>query len=850
MVKVAFIICYNDDIYMRECMDYISWLRVPNGVETEIIGITEAESMAAGYNAAMHSSDAKYKVYLHQDVFILNENMIQEMIDIFEKYPEYGMLGVIGSTKAVSDANYWLSWDIGCTDAKNSLSQFHIRISNPDEIEEVKAIDGMFMATQYDVEWREDLFDGFDFYDISQSMEFQRKGYKVGIPHQNRIWCNHVSGSSKLKDYEIYRKKFCEEYGYSYSEDSVIKDRIFKQKEIERCLPEIQQELINKNIDNMTELITKAMDYCVYNTNLCDLYVINRIMRLENKNNITHGFYRNTDSVAELMEKYKLYRLVLSRLEYEKPIENITHILEQMMEEYIQDFWGIREIAKHITVATDRVMSRLKWEIEKRYQIELKTRMNDKPFCIPGQEEIDTAELICKKIQDVLDHYLSIKTNPGSANVEPDALKNILELIENVSDCGNIRKIDDELYMSYFDAMTDGKKISYFLEQCQKWNDGVTHYINGRESNPIVTVLVSVYNGELFIEDTLRSVMDQSYHNMQIIVIDDCSKDKSRKVIERMAEIDQRIEPIYMEYNSNVCKAINTGYEKAKGKYIAVIGHDDIWKKDKIEKQVQFMEMYPEYAACFTLVDIIDDDKEICNQRALDLYTIFDQRNRTHKEWVETLFLNTNVLCAPSVLIRRSCIKRKYMYVFGLVQLQDMELWLELLKDSSIYILQERLMLYRKFFKKESNLSAYNDITRNRLRHEISYIHISYLSNLTDEQLLFLLKDHFRDKTAETEAELKCERAFIMLELGDLHCIDMFIDLYEDDETRSLLEEKYNFRLKDFYELNSKSYSYDLERDYQLLEVNQRLKQTVDIVQKQQHVIEEQQMLIEKIQTK
>lgn len=79
--------------------------------------------------------------------------------------------------------------------------------------------------------------------------------------------------------------------------------------------------------------------------------------------------------------------------------------------------------------------------------------------------------------------------------------------------------------------------------------------------------------------------MDQSYHNMQIIVIDDCSKDKSRKVIERMAEIDQRIEPIYMEYNSNVCKAINTGYEKAKGKYIAVIGHDDIWKKIKLKSK-------------------------------------------------------------------------------------------------------------------------------------------------------------------------------------------------------------------------------------------------------------------------
>lgn len=833
---------------MRECMDYISWLRVPDGVETEIIGITEAESMAAGYNAAMHSSDAKYKVYLHQDVFILNEDFIAEMIDVFEQNPEYGMLGVIGSTRVIPDANYWLSWDVGCVDANDSLNQLNIRIFNPENIEEVQAIDGMIMMTQYDVEWREDIFDGFDFYDISQSLEFQRNGYKIGVPHQNQVWCNHVSGHSKLKKYEIYRRKFCEEYGYHYIQNSMIEDRISREKEIEYQLSAIEQALREKKFDLMTQLITRAMDYCVYNTTLCNLYVISRIIQAENKNNITRGFYRDTDSVIELINKYTLYKMFLSRLEYDKSIENMIDILEQIISEYALGFFSIREIAEHSTVATERVMWKLKWEIKKRYHIELKMQLKDEPFTMPEQAEFDTAKLVCEKIQNAISEYFSIKENTGNVNVESDALNTIMEMIEMVSDSGNIRKIDGELYVAYFEACEEIEKLPLFLEQCQKWIDGVMRYINEREKEPLVTVLVSVYNGVEFIEDTLRSIIDQSYRNMQIIVIDDCSNDNSRDIIERIAQTDQRIETIYMKQNSNVCMAINTGYEKAKGKYVAVIGHDDIWKQDKIEKQVQFMEMYPEYAACFTLVDIIDDEKNVCNERAFNLYQIFDQRNRSQKEWVETLLFNTNVLCAPSVLIRRSCIKRKYMYIFGLVQLQDMELWLELLKDSSIYVLQERLMLYRKFFKNESNLSSFNDITRNRLRHEISYLHVSYLKNIDDDSFVFLLQNHFKDKAARSGAELKCERTFMLQELDDLHCIDMFIELFEDDETRSVLEEKYNFKLKDFYSLNSKSFSYDLERDFQLLEANQQLKYSSEVVAEHQRIIREQQNIIERQQ--
>ena len=68
--KIAFILCVNNELYYEECLWYINQLYVPEGYETDVICITDAESIAQAYNAAMESSDARHKVYLHQDVFI------------------------------------------------------------------------------------------------------------------------------------------------------------------------------------------------------------------------------------------------------------------------------------------------------------------------------------------------------------------------------------------------------------------------------------------------------------------------------------------------------------------------------------------------------------------------------------------------------------------------------------------------------------------------------------------------------------------------------------------------------------------------------------------------------------
>ena len=212
--KFCFIICSNDKLYAQECLYYINRLNIPKGYEIDALTIEDARSMTAGYNEGMHYSDAKYKVYLHQDVFIINREFIQDCLDLFQKDEKIGMIGNVGAVKLHESGTMWKGNRCG------KLYEQHIfetiLYSCNDEIEkeyaEVEVIDGFLMVTQYDVEWREDLFDKWDFYDCSQSMEFIRRGYKVVVPRMEEPWCVHDCGFVNLSNYEEERVKFVKEY--------------------------------------------------------------------------------------------------------------------------------------------------------------------------------------------------------------------------------------------------------------------------------------------------------------------------------------------------------------------------------------------------------------------------------------------------------------------------------------------------------------------------------------------------------------------------------------------------------------------------------------------------------------
>lgn len=210
--KVCFIICVNDDLFFEECVQYINWLEVPDGIEIELLEIRDAVSMTAGYNEGMNSSDAKYKIYMHQDVFFRNKFLIYDLLNIFNSNSQIGMIGLVGTPVIPENGIVWDTERVQF--GKESIPWEEYRYSlEKDGMWDVEAIDGLFMATQYDIPWREDLFDGWDYYDISHSCEMRRCGYHVVVPVQNQAWYIHDDKVlMSLWEHGRYRKIFLKEY--------------------------------------------------------------------------------------------------------------------------------------------------------------------------------------------------------------------------------------------------------------------------------------------------------------------------------------------------------------------------------------------------------------------------------------------------------------------------------------------------------------------------------------------------------------------------------------------------------------------------------------------------------------
>lgn len=255
--KICFIICYNNELYLSECIRYLNYLEIPDGFELDLLTIAQAESMTAGYNAAMQASDAKYKVYLHQDVFVLYRGFLKDTIALFLKHPEIGMIGMVGTLKMPQSAVMWETNDrIGALRSchLNTVDDFFDHEHDKEAVyTQVEAVDGLLMMTQYDVPWREDLFDGWDFYDASQSYEFRIKGYHVVVPYQEVPWVLHDCGFLNFQNYEKYRALFCKEYHSTLVES--------KEQQTENAAVQRIENLIIAQLDQGNLGFAKEMVY-------------------------------------------------------------------------------------------------------------------------------------------------------------------------------------------------------------------------------------------------------------------------------------------------------------------------------------------------------------------------------------------------------------------------------------------------------------------------------------------------------------------------------------------------------------------------------------------------------------
>ncbi|MBR6343451.1 MAG: glycosyltransferase family protein [Selenomonadaceae bacterium] len=215
--KICFITCVNDEDWYSECLLYLQHLEMPEGMQAEYLPIRGAKSMCAGYNEGLRRSDAKYKVYLHQDTLVVNKQLVRDLKALFAD-ESIGAVGVIGCRNLPRSGIWW--------DGMRTYGRV-LHACEPESVVdsvgmqpegaymEVEAVDGLFIAMQYDIPWREELFTGWHLYDTSICKEVQRSGKRVVVPNQTEeFWCIHCPKEKPLaSDYRGYQKTFLKEYG-------------------------------------------------------------------------------------------------------------------------------------------------------------------------------------------------------------------------------------------------------------------------------------------------------------------------------------------------------------------------------------------------------------------------------------------------------------------------------------------------------------------------------------------------------------------------------------------------------------------------------------------------------------
>ncbi|MGM9539776.1 glycosyltransferase family protein [Anaerovibrio sp.] len=214
--RIAFITCVNRPELYGEALLYMKQLRLPRGMSAEFVPVEGAASMCSGYNQAMKETSAAYKVYVHQDTLIVNKNFVFDLLALFSD-KSIGAVGMIGARKLPASGVWWDAMRT-CGRVLHACEPECVVETTCMELEgtwtDVEAADGLLLATAVDVPWREDLFDGWHFYDISMCKELQRRGRKVAVPRQESFWCIHCPKEKPLDvSYKLYQRRFLREYG-------------------------------------------------------------------------------------------------------------------------------------------------------------------------------------------------------------------------------------------------------------------------------------------------------------------------------------------------------------------------------------------------------------------------------------------------------------------------------------------------------------------------------------------------------------------------------------------------------------------------------------------------------------
>lgn len=281
-------------------------------------------------------------------------------------------------------------------------------------------------------------------------------------------------------------------------------------------------------------------------------------------------------------------------------------------------------------------------------------------------------------------------------------------------------------------------------------------------NSPLVSVIVPCYNHADYILNTVESVLNQTYQNIEVLVSDDASTDSSLAVLKNIK--DSRVKLFPFEENHGIVYALNYLIEQAKGDYIATLGSDDLFTPNKIEKQLRTFEAHPDLGAVFTLAKIIDEDGN--EYPDSPLAQIFTEQNRTRAEWLRYFFETGNHLCHSSALIRRSVQEEIGPYRASFRQLQDFDLWIRVLIHYPIEIIQEELTYYRRSRSIEGSMSASTEANDLRVANEYGLCFLDFFQNIPQDLFYSSFGDLCETDLSLNKADFALARYHVLSQLN------------------------------------------------------------------------------------
>lgn len=281
----------------------------------------------------------------------------------------------------------------------------------------------------------------------------------------------------------------------------------------------------------------------------------------------------------------------------------------------------------------------------------------------------------------------------------------------------------------------------------------------------VVSVIMAVFNGEKYLEEAILSILNQTYSNIELIIINDGSTDRSKEIIKSYLLKDKRIVLIDNVENKGLIYSLNKGIENAKGKYIARMDADDISLKERLQKQVKFMEENNDIVLSGTAHTIFLDDYEYIS-RNMNVLTDYEMI-KAHSIF-ECSFVH------PSIIMRSDIIKKeRYKYKEKYKHAEDFGLWTEILARYKASNINEPLIKYR---------IVKNSVTRK--------------ANKNIEERRKVFKEIFKQYLNALEFKVSNLELDIHFEIANIQNIDSFeYSLKEKEEYLIKISENINLKM-------------------------------------------------------